>query len=130
MTYEASICETCCTPEAVGVEDVAAGQLLVAAGGHHLLAADDADAVTAGQVLLGRMASGKRSSMLAVTRRYRRKSVTRLRKLRKVQYRSRSCAASEEDLNFDDRGTACLSSCRTAVAQAGMTVNAHAAATE
>ena len=35
------------------MEDVAAVQLLVAAGGDHLLPADDADAVAALQVLLG-----------------------------------------------------------------------------
>ena len=38
------------------MEDVAAVQLLVAAGGDHLLAADDADAVAARQVLLGGVA--------------------------------------------------------------------------
>lgn len=37
------------------------------------------------------VASGKRWSRLAVTRRYRRKSDTRFLKLRNVQYRSRTC---------------------------------------
>lgn len=35
------------------VEDVAAGQALVARGGRHVLAADDADAVAALQVFRG-----------------------------------------------------------------------------
>lgn len=43
----------CPSPQAVQVEDVAAVQLLVQALRLHLLAADDADAVTAGQVLDG-----------------------------------------------------------------------------
>lgn len=40
-------------PEALQVEHVVAAQALVAARGRHLLAADDANAVRAGQVLLG-----------------------------------------------------------------------------
>jgi len=42
-------------PQAVQVEYVAAGQLLVAPGRRHLLAADDADAVAARQVLRARV---------------------------------------------------------------------------
>jgi hypothetical protein len=37
------------------------------------------------------VASAKRSSMFAVTRRYRKKSATRFRKFRNVQYRSLTC---------------------------------------
>ena len=51
----------------------------------------------------------KRSSMLAVTRRYRRKSTTLLRKLRKVQYRSRSCTGSSTNFcRFTADSEACL----------------------
>ena len=42
-------------PEAVNVEDVAAVELLVAGAGLHVLAADDADVVAAGQVLRARV---------------------------------------------------------------------------
>ena len=40
-----------CAPETVHVKHMAALQLLIAAAGHHLLTADDADAVAARQVL-------------------------------------------------------------------------------
>ena len=46
------MCTECSTPEAVHVEHMIAGQLLVAPRRRHLLTADDADAIAARQILL------------------------------------------------------------------------------